>query len=113
MMADGSIFLDITLPNAPTWFYFSALLAVALFFKFTRLLSMRNLDVVMMFLLVPGLLLLIEAHGLQGKLPPEYRNPFSRPAHSRLDVMVTPALRRGVSATAALMRRPTVRQWLG
>jgi hypothetical protein len=51
-----SIFLDFNLPNATTWFYFSFLLAVALFFKFSRLLSMRNLDVVMIFLLVPGLL---------------------------------------------------------
>src|ERR1019366_10517684 len=51
-----STFLDFNLPNATTWFYFSFLLAVALFFKFSRLLSMRNLDVVMIFLLVPGLL---------------------------------------------------------
>jgi hypothetical protein len=52
-----STFLDFNLPNATTWFYFSFLLAVALFFKFSRLLSVRNLDVVMIFLLVPGLLL--------------------------------------------------------
>ena len=51
-----SIFLDFNLPNATTWFYFSFVLAVALFFKFSRLLSVRNLDVVMIFLLVPGLL---------------------------------------------------------
>jgi hypothetical protein len=51
-----SIFLDFHLPNATTWFYFSFLLAIALFFKFSRLLSVRNLDVVMIFLLVPGLL---------------------------------------------------------
>src|SRR5437764_14946928 len=57
------IFLDFNLPNATTWFYFSALLAVALFFKFSRLLSVRNWDVVSLFLLVPGLLLLQEAHG--------------------------------------------------
>src|SRR5438552_1357486 len=51
-----AIFLDFNLPNATTWFYFSFLLAMALFFKFGRLLSVRNLDIVMMFLLVPGLL---------------------------------------------------------
>ncbi len=56
-----SIFLDFNLPNATTWFYFSFLLAIALFFKFSRLLSMRNLDVVMMFLLVPGLLIVQSA----------------------------------------------------
>src|SRR3954469_18972001 len=58
-----SIFFDINLPNAATWFYFSGLLAVALFFKFTRLLSVRNLDVLTLFLPMPGLLLLLEAAG--------------------------------------------------
>src|SRR4051812_43606831 len=61
MMPTASIFLDFNIPNPTTWFYFSALLAVALFFKFSRLLSMRNLDVLTLFLFVPGLLLLAEA----------------------------------------------------
>jgi hypothetical protein len=56
----GRIFLDINLPNPATWFYFSALLAVALFFKFTRFFSVRNLDVLALFLPMPGFLLLIE-----------------------------------------------------
>jgi hypothetical protein len=55
------IFLEFNLPNATTWFYFSALLAVALFFKFSRLLSVRNLDVVSLFILVPGFLLILES----------------------------------------------------
>ncbi len=62
MQLADSIFLDVHLPNATTWFYFSGLLAVALFFKFSRLLSIRNWDVLTLFLLLPGLLLLIEAH---------------------------------------------------
>ena len=53
-----SIFFQFELPNHTTWFYFSLLLAVALFFKFGRLLSVRNLDVLTFFLPVPGLLLL-------------------------------------------------------
>jgi hypothetical protein len=57
----ASIFQDFSLPNAATWFYMSLLLAVALFFKFSRLLSLRNWDVVALFLLVPGLLLRQEA----------------------------------------------------
>jgi len=57
----ASIFLDFKLPTAATWFYFSLLLAMALFFKFSRLLSMRNWDVLTVFLLVPGLLLLQES----------------------------------------------------
>src|SRR6516164_1784936 len=58
----ASIFFEFQLPNAATWFYFSFLLAVALFFKFSRLLTVRNWDVVSLFLLVPGLLLLQEAN---------------------------------------------------
>src|SRR5207302_8911527 len=57
----GSVFFDFQLPTAATLFYFSLLLAVALFFKFSRLLSMRNWDVLTIFLLVPGLLLLQES----------------------------------------------------
>jgi hypothetical protein len=57
----SSIFLDFYLPNATTWFYLSALLAVALFYQFHRLLSLRNWDLVTIFMLVPGLLLLQEA----------------------------------------------------
>lgn len=57
----ASIFLDFSLPNATTWFYLSSMLAVALFFKFSRFLSVRNWDVLTLFLLVPGLLLRQEA----------------------------------------------------
>jgi hypothetical protein len=53
----ASIFTDITLPNSTTWFYFSGLLAVALFFKFGRLFSLRNLDVLTLYLFAPGLML--------------------------------------------------------
>jgi len=63
MSVTASIFLDINLPNATTWFYFSLLLAVALFVKFSRLLSIRNWDILTLFLLMPGLLLLIESEG--------------------------------------------------
>jgi hypothetical protein len=61
---EPSIFLDFRLPNAATWFYFSLLLTVALFFQFTRLLSIRNLDLLMLFLLVPGFLLVQESAAL-------------------------------------------------
>ncbi|HZY84426.1 MAG TPA: hypothetical protein VFE78_06325 [Gemmataceae bacterium] len=65
MTGTASIFTEINLPNAATWFYFSALLAVALFFKFTRLLSVRNWDVLTLYLLVPGLILLEDKDGRQ------------------------------------------------
>lgn len=60
----ASIFLDFNLPNAATWFYFSLLLVVGLFLRFSRLFSLRNLDLLTLFLLVPGFLLLQEAHAL-------------------------------------------------
>src|SRR2546421_350175 len=68
-MTPATIFLDFSLPNATTWSYFSLLLAMALFFKFSRLLSVRNWDVVTLFLLVPGFLLLQEGRPAAG--PPE------------------------------------------
>lgn len=61
---EPSIFLDFRLPNAATWFYFSLFLTVALFFQFSRVLSIRNLDLLMLFLLVPGFLLIQEAAAL-------------------------------------------------
>lgn len=61
---EPSIFLEFRLPNAATWFYFALFLTVALFFQFTRLLSIRNLDLLMLFLLVPGFLILHEAAAL-------------------------------------------------
>lgn len=57
-----SIFLDFTLPNAPTWFYLSAVLAVTLFFKFRRVLSLRNWDLISLFAMAPGFLLLLQEH---------------------------------------------------
>ncbi|MDB5309642.1 MAG: hypothetical protein JWO38_3844 [Gemmataceae bacterium] len=61
---EPSIFLDFNLPNAATWFYFSLILTVALFFQFGRVFSIRNLDLLTLFLLTPGFLLLQEAHTL-------------------------------------------------
>jgi len=61
MVAQSPVFQNFWLPNATTWFYFSLLLAVALFFKFSRLFSVRNWDVVTIFLLVPGILLIEDA----------------------------------------------------
>jgi hypothetical protein len=69
MFASASVFLDFNLPNATTWFYFSFLLAMALFFKFSRLLSYRNWDVVLLFLLTPGLLLIHRSR--PGQSPPD------------------------------------------
>ncbi|MBM4057895.1 MAG: hypothetical protein FJ275_06620, partial [Planctomycetes bacterium] len=42
--------------NPTTWFYLSSLLTVALFFKFSRVFSIRNVDLAALILLAPGLL---------------------------------------------------------
>lgn len=55
---DSSVFLDFRLPNATTWVYLSFFLTIALFFQFSRLFSVRNLDLLTLFLLAPGFLLL-------------------------------------------------------
>src|SRR5947207_3046438 len=43
--------------NDPTWFYLSFLLIIAVYFKFSRFWSIRNLDLVLLLLISPGLLL--------------------------------------------------------
>lgn len=93
MKVPVSIFLDFSLPNATTWFYFSFLLAIALFFKFSRLFSIRNLDILTLFLLVPGLLLIQQGH----------QQPEAPPLRLPPTVIATLLLSgSGPSATAAL-----------
>lgn len=42
--------------NGPTWFYLSSLLIIAVFFRFNRVWSVRNFDLLMLLALSPGLL---------------------------------------------------------
>jgi hypothetical protein len=44
--------------NEATWFYLSLLLIVAVFFRFNRLWSLRNVDLILLLSISPGLLLL-------------------------------------------------------
>src|SRR4051794_20765303 len=53
--------------NPTTWVYLSSLLTIGLYFKFSRLWSMRNLDLLGLILLAPGLLLVY--NGNQGDNP--------------------------------------------
>jgi hypothetical protein len=43
--------------NEPTWFYLSLLLILAVFYRFNRIWSLRNLDLALLLSLAPGLLL--------------------------------------------------------
>jgi hypothetical protein len=47
--------------NDPTWLYLSFLLILAVYFKFSRLWSVRNLDLLLLLSISPGLLLVREA----------------------------------------------------
>jgi hypothetical protein len=47
-------------PEPATWVFLSSFLVVGLFFMFHRLWSMRNLDVVLLILLAPGLMMVYE-----------------------------------------------------
>jgi hypothetical protein len=52
-----------------TWAYLSSLLAIALYFKFSRFWSVRNLDLLVLILLAPGLLLV--QYGMDQRFPNE------------------------------------------
>jgi hypothetical protein len=60
----SSIFLDFTLPNSATWFYLSLGLCVAVFVRFDRPLTLRNFDLLALYLFVPGFLLVQEANAV-------------------------------------------------
>ena len=50
--------------NSATWFYLSLLLIVAVYFRFRRLWSLRNLDLLLLISVSPGLLFLDAARGM-------------------------------------------------
>src|SRR3990172_10161238 len=50
-----------------TWAYLSSLLTIALYFKFSRFWSVRNLDLIILILLAPGLLLV--QFGMEQRFP--------------------------------------------
>src|SRR5208282_2450872 len=51
--------------NATTWVYLSSLIMIAVYFKFRRFWSVRNLDLVGLILFAPGLLLVLHGQELQ------------------------------------------------
>ena len=60
------IFFEFQRPNPTTWFYFSLILVVAMFFRFSRFFSLRNLDLVTLYGPMPGYLMLLENQGPSG-----------------------------------------------
>jgi hypothetical protein len=71
-------------PVAPTtWVYLSSFLAVGLFFKFSRVWSVRNLDLLMLLLLAPGLLLLHFGYESQRRASAEISDSSDVPPEQR------------------------------
>lgn len=56
-------------PEPGTWVYLSSFLLVGVFFVFHRLWSVRNLDILLLLLLTPGLLLVYEGRQQRRTLP--------------------------------------------
>lgn len=56
-----SVFLQFDPPDSTAWLYAAGVLAVALFLQFTRLFSLRNLDLLLLGLFAPGFLLIEDA----------------------------------------------------
>ncbi len=54
----GSLVSDLGL-EPEVWLFLSLLGCVTLFFKFSRIWSIRNLDLLLLFVLVPGMMLIV------------------------------------------------------
>ena len=59
---DGSLVSALGL-SREVWLFLSLLGCVTLFFKFSRFWSVRNLDLLLLFVLVPGMLLILGGPG--------------------------------------------------
>ncbi|MCM2373755.1 hypothetical protein [Aporhodopirellula aestuarii] len=58
-------------PDPTTWVYLSSFLTIGLFFVFRRFWSIRNLDILLLILLAPGLLMVNEGYRRQTRLDRE------------------------------------------
>ncbi len=63
-----------------TWVYLSSLLTIGLYFKFGRFWSVRNLDLILLILLAPGLLLVHSGQEQQKKTLASYAADFEQSA---------------------------------
>ena len=66
----SEILLDYNRVHVTTWGYLSSLLLIGLFFKFNRFWSVRNLDLMVLILIAPGLLLVQVGHQNKSRLVP-------------------------------------------
>lgn len=52
--------------NPTTWFYLSSLMIIGIFFKFRRVWSIRNLDIISLLFLAPGMMLVANGYEYRG-----------------------------------------------
>ena len=83
---NSSLVTDLGL-GPEVWLFLSLLSCVTLFFKFSRFWSVRNLDLLLLFVLAPGMMLLV------GKGDQQAWSAYIWLFH-RLGVMADPVLRR-------------------
>jgi hypothetical protein len=81
-----------------TWFYLSSLLTIGLFFKFSRFWSVRNLDLMLLILLGPGLLFI--HYGRKLDQPVVSPSEPARAAGSSVAAEPRPATHDGAAATS-------------
>ncbi|WP_404304897.1 hypothetical protein [Neorhodopirellula lusitana] len=82
-------------PDPTTWVYMSSFLTIGLFFVFRRFWSVRNLDIVLLILLAPGLLMVNEGYRRQSRLDRDLAKTLTVRAASLVDprVSYTPSSR--------------------
>src|SRR5262245_8636047 len=54
-----------------TWAYWSAVLILSLFFKFSRFWTFRNIDLILLILLSPGLIMVVRSEGALAQIQTE------------------------------------------
>ena len=79
------ILFQYTQVDPTTWVYLSSLLMIGLYFKFNRLWSVRNLDLILLIMLAPGLLLVL--HGQQVRLRSRVTGSVATPIGASLGVL--------------------------
>ncbi len=72
-------------PEPATWVYMSSFLIVGIYFMFHRLWSIRNLDIILLLLLTPGLMLIHESYRVEQRLAESTSVVIEAPVVANMD----------------------------
>ena len=92
--------------NPVTWVYISSLMTIAIFFKFTRFWSIRNLDLVGLICLAPGLLLVSHGESVEQIVR---RGGYAAVGVGHGEAVVVDVVGVGVNRRGTTARSPTTR----